>query len=74
MAQRHNIDYAEKPMTREGRIQGPSRRYRRLRHPNFPAAEWTAQNPLLQRGEIGVEIDTHRMKVGMQARAHHGVK
>lgn len=64
MAQRHNIDYAEKPMTREGRIQGPSRRYRRLRHPNFPAAEWTAQNPLLQRGEIGVEIDTRRMKVG----------
>lgn len=64
MAQKHNIEYEEKPMTRDGRIQGPSRRYRRLRHPTFPAAEWTAKNPLLQRGEIGAEADTHRIKVG----------
>ena len=64
MAQKHNADYAEKPMTRDGKLQGPSRRYRRLRHPNFPAAEWAAKNPLLQRGEIGIEIDTNRMKVG----------
>lgn len=64
MAQKHNAEYTEKPMTRDGRIQGPSRRYRRLRHPTFPAAEWTAKNPLLQRGEIGVESDTHKIKVG----------
>lgn len=64
MAQKHNADYAEKPMTRDGKLQGPSRRYRRLRHPNFPAAEWASKNPLLQRGEIGIEIDTNRMKVG----------
>lgn len=64
MAQKHNAEYTEKPMTRDGSIQGPSRRYRRLRHPNFPAAEWASKNPLLQRGEIGIEIDTNRMKVG----------
>lgn len=64
MAQNHNADYSEKPMTTYGRTQGPSRRYRRLRHPMFPAAEWTAKNPLLQRGEIGIESDTHKAKVG----------
>jgi len=64
MAQRHNIDCTEQPMTRYGTIQGPSRRYRRLRHPSFPASEWAAKNPLLQRGEIGAEIDTHRLKIG----------
>jgi hypothetical protein len=64
MAQKHSIDYTEYPMTRDGRIQGPSRRYRRLRHPIFPAATWTAKNPLLQRGEIGAESDTYRIKIG----------
>ena len=64
MAQKHNAEYAEQPMTRYGKMQGPSRRYRRLRHPNFPAALWTAKNPLLQRGEIGIELDTHKAKVG----------
>lgn len=64
MAQKHNTDFTEKPMTTYGRTQGPSRRYRRLRNPTFPAAEWTAKNPLLQRGEIGVESDTHKVKVG----------
>lgn len=51
-------------MTRGGTIQGPSRRYRRLRHPTFPADEWTANNPLLQRGELGIESDTHQIKAG----------
>jgi hypothetical protein len=64
MAQRHDENYSEKPMTRMGRIQQPSRRYRRLRHPSFTAAIWTANNPLLQRGEIGSEIDTGKLKVG----------
>ena len=63
MAQKHN-SYEEKPMTRYGTVQGPSRRYRRLRHPIFQADLWTAKNPLLQRGEIGFEIDTHKAKVG----------
>lgn len=64
MAQKHNAEYTEHPMTRDGHIQGPSRRYRRLRNPTFPSTEWTAKNPLLQRGEIGAESDTHRIKVG----------
>ena len=64
MAQKHSAEYIEKPMTRDGRIQSPSRRYRRLRHPTFPSTEWTDKNPLLQRGEIGAESDTHRIKVG----------
>ena len=64
MAQKHSTEYIEKPMTRDGRIQSPSRRYRRLRHPTFPSAEWADKNPLLQRGEIGAESDTHRIKVG----------
>lgn len=64
MAQRHDENYNEQPMTRMGRIQQPSRRYRRLRHPSFTAAIWTANNPLLQRGEIGSEIDTGKLKVG----------
>ena len=63
MAQKHN-SYEEKPMTRFGTVQGPSRRYRRLRNPTFPAAEWADKNPLLQRGEIGYEVDTHHVKVG----------
>jgi hypothetical protein len=64
MAQKHNAEYTEKPMTRDGRIQGPSRRYRRLRHPTFEASVWADKNPLLQRGEIGYEVDTHKVKVG----------
>lgn len=64
MAQKHNISDTEYPMTRMGTIQQPSRRYRRLRHPSFTAAVWTANNPLLQRGEFGSEIDTGKLKVG----------
>ena len=64
MAQKHIVDSKEYPMTREGRTQGPSRRYRRLRHPSFVAALWTQKNPLLQRGEIGYEVDTHKVKIG----------
>lgn len=63
MAQNH-IEQNEAPMTRGGTIQGPSRRYRRLRHPTFPADEWADKNPLLQRGELGIESDTHQIKAG----------
>lgn len=64
MAQKHDIDCKEYPMTRDGKIQGPAKRYRRLRNPSFNAALWTEKNPLLQRGEIGVEMDTYKAKVG----------
>jgi Major tropism determinant N-terminal domain len=29
-----------------------------------PAAEWTQHDPLLMQGELGVEVDTHKWKVG----------
>lgn len=29
-----------------------------------PAAQWSTQNPLLLSGELGIESDTHRMKIG----------
>lgn len=31
---------------------------------NGTAAEWTAKNPVLLKGEMGIEIDTHKIKVG----------
>lgn len=31
---------------------------------NDLAANWTTKNPLLKKGEIGIEIDTRKMKVG----------
>lgn len=31
---------------------------------NDTAANWTSANPTLARGEIGVEIDTNKMKIG----------
>ena len=31
---------------------------------NGIAAEWTAKNPVLLKGEMGIEIDTHKIKVG----------
>ena len=64
MAQPHNKKLGEYPMTTRGREQGPEQRYRRLRFPAFTAAKWTAANPLLQRGELGVETDTRKIKVG----------
>lgn len=54
----------EYPMTLGTNVQGPEGRYRRLRFPSFTAEIWTAKNPLLQKGEIGHESDTSRMKVG----------
>ena len=64
MAQKHNSEYTEAPMTTFGTEQGPSKRYRRLRHPSFDADVWTAKNPLLQKGELGVETDTSKVKIG----------
>ena len=64
MAQPHNKKLGEYPMTTRGREQGPEKRYRRLRFPAFTAAKWTAANPLLQRGELGMETDTRKIKVG----------
>lgn len=34
---------------------------------NDTAANWTSANPTLARGEVGVEIDTNKMKIGTGA-------
>lgn len=47
--------------TEEKRIR---KRVQRIRLPHFTSVEWTEQNPLLQKGEIAVESDTRRMKIG----------
>jgi hypothetical protein len=31
---------------------------------NDTAANWTAANPVLAKGEVGIEIDTNKMKIG----------
>jgi hypothetical protein len=38
--------------------------YTRFKLRNGTAAEWTAANPTLLRGEVGVETDTRRYKIG----------
>lgn len=64
MAQTHNTSYIEQPMTVGTRSQGPQKRFRRLRFPSFPASIWEEKNPLLQKGEIGHEVDTGKLKIG----------
>ena len=29
-----------------------------------PAAQWTVDNPILASGEMGIEIDTNKFKIG----------
>ena len=38
--------------------------YTRFKLRNDTAADWTAANPVLLQGEIGVETDTRRYKIG----------
>lgn len=55
----------EYPMTTYGTEEKRIRkRVQRIRLPHFTSVEWTEQNPLLQKGEIAVESDTRRMKIG----------
>lgn len=35
-----------------------------INHRTGTAAEWTAVNPVLEKGELGYESDTHKMKLG----------
>ena len=35
-----------------------------INHRTGTAAEWTAANPVLEKGELGYESDTHKMKLG----------
>lgn len=41
---------------------------------NDPAATWASQNPTLAKGEIGIEIDTRKFKVGDGATAWAALK
>jgi len=60
----HTLDNTENPMTTSGRENSPNKRMRRLRLPSFDAQVWTDKNPLLQKGEIGIEQDTRKVKLG----------
>lgn len=58
-------DFPEYPMTTYGSDQKRIRkRVQRIRLPYYTSVEWTAQNPLLQKGEVAIESDTRRMKIG----------
>lgn len=35
-----------------------------INHRTGTAAEWTTANPVLEKGELGYESDTHKMKFG----------
>ena len=45
-------------MTTQGPIQT------KIKHRRDTSANWTANNPILSEGEIGVDITNNRMKVG----------
>lgn len=47
--------------------------YTRFKLRNGTAAEWTAANPTLLQGEIGVETDTRRYKIGNGSTAWAGL-
>ena len=38
---------------------------------NDVASNWTLENPILLKGEIGVEIDTNQIKIGDGTTAWH---
>lgn len=64
MAQKHNEQYVNAPMTRLGTIGWPDQDRRVIRSSAFVASKWTAENPILQLGEVGYETDTNKLKVG----------
>ena len=41
---------------------------------NDPAATWAAQNPILSKGEIGIENDTRKFKIGDGSTAWNALK
>lgn len=73
MAQKHNPEYIDAPMTRFGTIQGPEEDKRVVRTSAFVAAKWASENPILQLGEIGYETDTHLLKVGDGTTAYNSL-
>ena len=64
MAQKHNPEYVDAPMTRLGSMEGPQENKRIVRSSAFLSTKWAADNTILQLGEVGYETDTHLLKVG----------
>lgn len=64
MAQKHNEQYVNAPMTRLGTIGWPDQDRRVVRSSAFVATKWTTENPILQLGEVGYETDTNKLKIG----------
>ena len=64
MAQKHNAENINAPMTRNGGMVAPEANKRIVRGLAYTATQFTTENPILQDGEIGYEKDTHLLKVG----------
>ncbi len=48
--------------------------YSKLQQRNDTAARWTQYNPVLAKGEIGIEIDTAKFKFGDGVTAWNSLK
>lgn len=64
MAQKHNAETVNAPMTRNGGMTAPEVNKRIVRGLAYTASQLSTENPILQLGEIGYETDTHLLKVG----------
>lgn len=64
MAQKHNAETINAPMTRAGTAGTPADNKRIIRGFAYTATKFSTENPILQSGELGYETDTHLLKVG----------
>ena len=64
MAQKHNAETINAPMTRAGTAGTPADNKRIIRGFAYTATKFSTENPMLQDGELGYEKDTHLLKVG----------
>lgn len=64
MAQKHNPESTNAPMTRLGTMEGPQENKRIVRSSAYLSTKWASDNTILQLGEVGYETDTHLIKVG----------
>lgn len=64
MAQKHNPEYIDAPMTRFGSMGAQQDNKRIVRGNAYLSTKFSSDNPILQRGELGYETDTNLLKVG----------
>lgn len=64
MAQQHNAETINAPMTRAGTKGAPADNKRIIRGFAYTATKFSTENPILQDGELGYETDTHLLKIG----------